>query len=68
MTSRSRWVVVRNEKEGKQWQLVFPDGRVLKTIPIPADSIRVSGAHGQEGERDVDAPGAGHDADNLHRH
>jgi hypothetical protein len=66
MTSRSRWVVVRNEKEGKQWQLVFPDGRVLKTIPV--DSIRASGGHGQEGERDGDAPAAGHDAGNPHRH
>jgi len=33
MTLRCRWVVVRDQREGKKWQLVFPDGRVLKTIP-----------------------------------
>ena len=33
MSLRSRWVVVRDRREGKTWQLVFPDGRVLKSIP-----------------------------------
>lgn len=33
MSLRSRWVVVRDRGEGKSWQLVSPDGRVLKTMP-----------------------------------
>jgi hypothetical protein len=33
MSLRCRWVVVRDGREGKSWQLLFPDGRVLKTIP-----------------------------------
>jgi hypothetical protein len=40
MTLRCRWVVVR-DREGKKWQLVFPDGRVLK--PIARDSTPAPG-------------------------
>jgi hypothetical protein len=43
MSLRCRWVVVRDGREGKRWQLVFPDGRVLKTIP--AGSTRVLGQY-----------------------
>lgn len=42
MTLRCRWVVVRDRGEGKKWQLVFPDGRVLSPIP-GADSTQTLG-------------------------
>jgi hypothetical protein len=51
MSLRCRWVVVRDGREGKRWQLVFPDGRVLKTIP--GDSTRALGQ--QEGISRPDA-------------
>jgi hypothetical protein len=60
MTSRCRWVVVRDEKEGKRWQLVFPDGRVLSAIP--PDSTRTSSRSDRKPVLDGDAPAAPDDA------
>jgi hypothetical protein len=57
--------VVRDEKDGKHWQLVFPDGRVLKTIPM--DSIKELGGRGENPDRDGDAPSA-RDNDGLPHH
>jgi hypothetical protein len=61
MTSRCRWVVVRDEKEGKKWQLIFPDGRVLKTIPV--NPLRMPGTDKSGHGAEVDS--AGHDPRNA---